>query len=126
MQLLLQVEISSARENYRPAAARAALLYFILNDLHRINPMYQFSLKAFTIVFVRAIETTTTEPTEGSDDYSESESESESDDEEENEGEEKRAEGEGEDEVKNVIVVDVSNLQQSSFIGFCPLQPRTR
>ncbi|XP_075250106.1 dynein beta chain, ciliary-like isoform X2 [Convolutriloba macropyga] len=107
-----EVEISSARENYRPAAARAALLYFILNDLHRINPMYQFSLKAFTIVFVRAIETTTTEPTEGSDDYSESESESESDDEEENEGEEKRAEGEGEDEVKNVIVVDADSASK--------------
>ena len=74
---------------------------------------------------MRAIETTTTEPTEGSDDYSESESESESDDEEGNEGEEKKAEGEGEDQGENVIIVDVSNLQQSSFIGFCPLQPRT-
>ena len=52
------MEISSARENYREAAARAAVLYFILNDLHKINPMYQFSLKAFSIVFLRAIEKT--------------------------------------------------------------------
>ena len=37
--------IDEAREHYRPAAARAALLYFILNDLHKINPVYQFSLK---------------------------------------------------------------------------------
>lgn len=40
-----EVEINIAREIYRPAAARASLLYFILNDLHKINPMYQFSLK---------------------------------------------------------------------------------
>ena len=40
-----EMEINNARENYRPAAARASLLYFIMNDLHKINPMYQFSLK---------------------------------------------------------------------------------
>ena len=40
-----EVEINLAREHYRPAAARASLLYFILNDLNKINPMYQFSLK---------------------------------------------------------------------------------
>jgi len=38
-------KINEARENYRPAAARASLLYFILNDLEKINPLYQFSLK---------------------------------------------------------------------------------
>lgn len=38
-------QIDEAREIYRPAAARASLLYFILNDLHKINPIYQFSLK---------------------------------------------------------------------------------
>lgn len=40
-------EIDLAREYYRPAAARASLLYFILNDLNMINPIYQFSLKVF-------------------------------------------------------------------------------
>lgn len=44
-----------AREFYRGSAARASLLYFILNDLNRINPMYQFSLKAFSVVFDVAI-----------------------------------------------------------------------
>ena len=34
-------EIDQAREKYRAAASRASLLYFILNDLNRINPMYQ-------------------------------------------------------------------------------------
>lgn len=40
-----EIEINLARENYRPAAARASLMYFILNDMHKIHPMYQFSLK---------------------------------------------------------------------------------
>ena len=42
---ITEEEINIARESYRPAAARASLLYFIMNDLHKINPMYQFSLK---------------------------------------------------------------------------------
>ncbi|KAL7641741.1 UNVERIFIED_CONTAM: hypothetical protein RMT77_007615 [Armadillidium vulgare] len=49
-------KIDEARELYRPAASRASLLYFILNDLHKINPIYQFSLKAFRVVFHKAIE----------------------------------------------------------------------
>lgn len=48
-------EIDVAREHYRPAAARASLLYFILNELNTINPIYQFSLKAFSVVFQKAI-----------------------------------------------------------------------
>ena len=49
-------EIDKARELYRPAAARASVLYFILNDMNKINPMYQFSLKAFSVVFDVAIQ----------------------------------------------------------------------
>uniref|UniRef100_A0A8C5XER9 Dynein axonemal heavy chain 9 n=1 Tax=Microcebus murinus TaxID=30608 RepID=A0A8C5XER9_MICMU len=49
-------KINEAREHYRPAAARASLLYFITNDLSKIHPMYQFSLKAFSIVFQKAVE----------------------------------------------------------------------
>lgn len=48
-------KIDSARECYRPAAERASILYFILNDMYKINPIYQFSLKAFTVVFNDAI-----------------------------------------------------------------------
>lgn len=48
-------KIDIARESYRPAAERASILYFILNELHKINPIYQFSLKAFTVVFKDAI-----------------------------------------------------------------------
>ncbi|NXE96762.1 DYH17 protein, partial [Menura novaehollandiae] len=51
-----EVQINVARENYRPAAERASVLYFILSDLGKINPIYQFSLKAFNGVFEKAIE----------------------------------------------------------------------
>ncbi|TRY82989.1 hypothetical protein DNTS_022847 [Danionella cerebrum] len=50
-----EAEINNAREHYRPAAARASLLYFIMNDLNKIHPMYQFSLKAFSVVFQNAV-----------------------------------------------------------------------
>ncbi|XP_059622514.1 dynein beta chain, ciliary-like [Phlebotomus argentipes] len=48
-------QIDIARENYRSVAERASILYFILNDLYKINPIYQFSLKAFVVVFHKAI-----------------------------------------------------------------------
>ncbi|XP_071672368.1 dynein axonemal heavy chain 17 isoform X2 [Patagioenas fasciata] len=51
-----EAQINVARENYRPAAERASLLYFILSDLSKINPIYQFSLKAFSVVFEKAIQ----------------------------------------------------------------------
>ncbi|XP_039595259.1 dynein heavy chain 9, axonemal [Polypterus senegalus] len=50
-----EVKINEAREHYRPAAARASVLYFIMNDLNKIHPMYQFSLKAFSVVFQKAV-----------------------------------------------------------------------
>lgn len=40
-----ETKINEARELYRPAAERASLLFFIINDLSKINPIYQFSLK---------------------------------------------------------------------------------
>ncbi|GAA6224990.1 dynein heavy chain 11, axonemal-like isoform X1 [Lates japonicus] len=51
-----ETKINEARELYRPAAERASLLFFIINDLSRINPMYQFSLKTFNSVFNKAME----------------------------------------------------------------------
>lgn len=47
--------LDDAREQYRPVATRASILYFVLNDLGKINRMYQFSLKAFVAIFKRAI-----------------------------------------------------------------------
>ncbi|XP_077576473.1 dynein axonemal heavy chain 11 [Stigmatopora nigra] len=51
-----ETKINEAREIYRPAAERASLLFFIINDLNKINPMYQFSLKSFITVFSKAME----------------------------------------------------------------------
>ena len=48
-------EINAAREIYRPACERAAMLYFIISDLNKINPIYQFSLKAFAFIFDTAM-----------------------------------------------------------------------
>lgn len=52
---LTSSQIDEAREHYRIAAERASIIYFILNDLNKINRIYQFSLKAFTVVFNNAI-----------------------------------------------------------------------
>ena len=43
-------------EQYRPAANRGALVFFLLNDLFRIHSFYKFSLAAFVIVVKRAID----------------------------------------------------------------------
>jgi dynein heavy chain len=32
--------INDAREVYKPCAKKAAILFFVLNDLNKINPMY--------------------------------------------------------------------------------------
>ncbi|CAD7085079.1 unnamed protein product [Hermetia illucens] len=51
-------KIDESRNHYRPAALRASILYFVLTDLQKINPIYVFSLKSFVTVFKRAISTT--------------------------------------------------------------------
>lgn len=40
-----EIKTNEARDLYRPAAERAALLYFTIKELHNVNPMYQYSLK---------------------------------------------------------------------------------
>ncbi|KAH8326498.1 hypothetical protein KR067_009278 [Drosophila pandora] len=49
------LQIDETRNIYRSAAKRAAILYFVLTDLSRINPIYKFSLKSFMHVFRQAI-----------------------------------------------------------------------
>ncbi|KAM6908918.1 dynein axonemal heavy chain 2 [Xenentodon cancila] len=51
-----EFEIDSAREVYRPCAQRASILFFILNDMSCIDPMYQFSLNAYIKLFNLSIE----------------------------------------------------------------------
>ncbi|XP_038214645.1 dynein heavy chain 2, axonemal [Zerene cesonia] len=49
-------EIDTARQGYVPVAVRASVLFFALNDLSRIDPMYQFSLDAYTDLFTYSID----------------------------------------------------------------------
>ncbi|XP_052130991.1 dynein axonemal heavy chain 6 [Frankliniella occidentalis] len=50
-------KISIAREKYRTVAARGSCLYFVVAQLGDIDPMYQYSLKYFKMVFNTVIET---------------------------------------------------------------------
>jgi len=48
-------EIDVTRENYRPVAYRASILYFCIADLSGVDPMYQYSLPWFTQLFINGI-----------------------------------------------------------------------
>jgi len=50
--------IQKSRDAYAPVAYRAAVLYMIVQDLSKINPLYQFSLSWFKTVFTNAMEMT--------------------------------------------------------------------
>eukprot|EP00924_Labyrinthula_sp_SR-Ha-C_P016869 maker-scaffold_6-snap-gene-17.26-mRNA-1 protein AED:0.02 eAED:0.02 QI:0/0/0/1/0.75/0.6/5/0/4681 len=50
-----EVEIDKTREGYREAASRASLLYFVLNDLSSVDPMYQFSLVVYAELFQSSV-----------------------------------------------------------------------
>lgn len=48
-------KIETASAAYKPCAVRASALYFVLNELAAIDPMYQFSLDAYTDLFLISI-----------------------------------------------------------------------
>ena len=48
--------IAEAREGYRTAATRGALLYFVIADLPNMDPMYQYSLEYFKRLYNYCIE----------------------------------------------------------------------
>jgi len=48
--------IDAARETYRGCAVRSALLYFVINDMAVIDPMYQFSLDFYFALFGTSID----------------------------------------------------------------------
>ena len=47
--------IDIARMGYKPASIRASLAYFVLDDMSRVDPMYQFSLDAYVDLFNMSI-----------------------------------------------------------------------
>ena len=51
----IEDEIVVQSELYRPVAKRSSLLYFVISDLGDVDPMYQYSLPWFTMLFVRGI-----------------------------------------------------------------------
>eukprot|EP00397_Hematodinium_sp_SG-2012_P000063 GEMP01000063.1.p1 GENE.GEMP01000063.1~~GEMP01000063.1.p1 ORF type:complete len:2825 (+),score=742.06 GEMP01000063.1:2672-11146(+) len=50
------VKIDAARENYRPCGLRAAILFFVLNDMVAVDSMYQFALDAYVDLFNMSID----------------------------------------------------------------------
>ncbi|KYM82700.1 Dynein heavy chain 2, axonemal [Atta colombica] len=49
-------EIDLVREEYQSCSKRASILFFILNDMSIIDPMYQFSLDAYNALFMLSID----------------------------------------------------------------------
>jgi dynein heavy chain, axonemal len=49
-------KIDIARSGYRSASIRAALAYFVLDDMSRVDPMYQFSLDSYISLFKLSID----------------------------------------------------------------------
>ncbi|XP_031370853.1 dynein heavy chain 2, axonemal [Apis dorsata] len=49
-------QIDLAREEYRPCAHRASILFFVLNEMSHIDPMYEFSLDAYITLFKLSID----------------------------------------------------------------------
>jgi len=47
--------IDETREKYRPVATQASVLFFCISDLATVDPMYQYSLAWFIMLFLRAI-----------------------------------------------------------------------
>jgi len=52
----ISAQITETSEQYRPAASRGALVFFLLNELYKIHSFYRFSLDSFVIVVKRAID----------------------------------------------------------------------
>ncbi|KAI9141400.1 dynein heavy chain and region D6 of dynein motor-domain-containing protein [Paraphysoderma sedebokerense] len=46
-----EAKIDAAREEYRECAQRASVLFFVLNSLGSLDPMYQFSLDSYINLF---------------------------------------------------------------------------
>ncbi len=52
----MSLPLSLPFQGYRPCAERASILFFVLNDMGRIDPMYQFALDAYIELFMLSID----------------------------------------------------------------------
>jgi dynein heavy chain len=57
---ITEKRINELREQYRPVASEASMLYFMLTTLNSVYAMYQYSLDAFVAFFYKAIRITPT------------------------------------------------------------------
>jgi dynein heavy chain len=53
---IMMKKIDDTREMYRECGKQASILFFVLNDLNKIDPMYQFSLDWYKTLFMKNIE----------------------------------------------------------------------
>ena len=53
-----EAEINYAREKYRAVPQRGSLLYFVIADLPKLDPMYQYSLTYFVQLFNQCLRST--------------------------------------------------------------------
>ena len=51
-----EIKIDAKREEFRPAAIRSSIAYFVLDDMGRVDPMYQFSLDAYVDLFNQSMD----------------------------------------------------------------------
>lgn len=53
-----EVKISSAREVYRPVAARGSLIYFLINTLNELDRVYHYSMANYVYVLYKGMDVT--------------------------------------------------------------------
>jgi dynein heavy chain, axonemal len=57
-------QIQETRAQYRPLALRSAALFFVISDLSTVDPMYQYSLDWFIMIFNMSIVQAPKQPTQ--------------------------------------------------------------
>lgn len=55
-------EINTTREMYRPLAARGSLIYGVIANMAKVDPMYEYSLQFFKSLVVSVLESTRKDP----------------------------------------------------------------
>ena len=50
---LTEIESATSREAYSPIGARGSLIFFLIEQLHMIDHMYQFSFDTFKYMYVK-------------------------------------------------------------------------